>query len=116
RIDDRECEVDSKLSVIQAEKEQGIEIPHFCYHPKLSVAGNCRMCLVEIEKMPKLAIACATQVSEGMVVQTKSERVLKAQHAVMEFLLITHTLDCPICDEAGECKLRDYAYNYSIGY
>ncbi|MEX2115530.1 MAG: molybdopterin-dependent oxidoreductase [Bacteroidota bacterium] len=116
RIDDREYEVDSKLSVIQAAAEQGIEIPHFCYHPKLSVAGNCRMCLVEIEKMPKLAIACATQVADGMVVKTKSERVLRAQHAVMEFLLINHPLDCPICDEAGECKLQDYAYKHSIGY
>lgn len=116
RIDDNEYEVDPKLTVIQAASEQGIEIPHFCYHPKLSVAGNCRMCLVEIEKMPKLAIACATQVADGMVVKTKSERVLKAQHAVMEFLLINHPLDCPICDEAGECKLQDYAYKHSIGY
>src|SRR3970282_127704 len=112
RIDDRECEVDSKLTVIQAAAANGIEIPHFCYHPKLSVAGNCRMCLVEIEKMPKLAIACATQVSEGMVIRTSSERVLKAQHAVMEFMLINHPLDCPICDEAGECKLQDYAYKH----
>ncbi|MEX1138933.1 MAG: molybdopterin-dependent oxidoreductase [Bacteroidota bacterium] len=116
RIDDNEYEVDPKLTVIQAASEQGIEIPHFCYHPKLSVAGNCRMCLVEIEKMPKLAIACATQVADGMVVKTKSDRVLKAQHAVMEFLLINHPLDCPICDEAGECKLQDYAYKHSIGY
>ena len=116
RINDQEYEVDPKLTVIQAAAEQGIEIPHFCYHPKLTVAGNCRMCLVEIEKMPKLAIACATQVAEGMVVKTKSERVLRAQHAVMEFLLINHPLDCPICDEAGECKLQDYAYKHSIGY
>jgi len=115
-IDGKEYEVDPKLSVIQAAAQQGIEIPHFCYHPKLSVAGNCRMCLVEIEKMPKLAIACATQVGDGMVVKTQSERVLNAQHAVMEFLLINHPLDCPICDEAGECKLQDYAYKYSVGY
>jgi len=114
-IDDKKFEVDPQLTVIQAAAQQGIEIPHFCYHPKLSVAGNCRMCLVEIEKMPKLAIACATQVADGMVVKTKSERVLTAQHAVMEFLLINHPLDCPICDEAGECKLQDYAYKYSIG-
>lgn len=116
KIDDREYEVDPKLTVIRAAAEQGIEIPHFCYHEKLSVAGNCRMCLVEIEKMPKLAIACATQVADGMVIRTNSERVLKAQHAVMEFLLINHPLDCPICDEAGECKLQDYAYKHSIGY
>ena len=115
-IDGKVLEVNPSQTVIQAAADHGIEIPHFCYHPKLSVAGNCRMCLVEIEKMPKLAIACATQVSDGMVIQTKSDRVLKAQHAVMEFLLINHPLDCPICDEAGECKLQDYAYNYSIGY
>ena len=114
-IDGTKYEVDDKLTVIQAATQNGIEIPHFCYHPKLPVAGNCRMCLVEIEKMPKLAIACATQVSDGMVVKTKSERVLAAQHAVMEFLLINHPLDCPICDEAGECKLQDYAYKYSVG-
>ena len=115
-IDGTEYNVDPKLSVIQAAAEQGIEIPHFCWHPKLSVSGNCRMCLVEIEKIPKLAIACATQVADGMVVKTKSERVIKARQAVMEFLLINHPLDCPICDEAGECKLQDYAYHYSVGY
>jgi NADH-quinone oxidoreductase subunit G len=115
-IDGKEFDVDPKLTVIQAALQQGIEIPHFCWHPKLSVAGNCRMCLVEIEKMPKLAIACATQVAEGMVVKTQTEKVLKARQAVMEFLLINHPLDCPICDEAGECKLQDYAYKYSVGY
>lgn len=115
-IDGKEYEVDPKLSVIQAAAQQGIEIPHFCWHEKLSVAGNCRMCLVEIEKMPKLAIACATQVAEGMVVKTMSDKVIKARQAVMEFLLINHPLDCPICDEAGECKLQDYSYKYSVGY
>ena len=115
-IDGNQLDVDTKLTVIQAAAEAGIEIPHFCWHPKLSVAGNCRMCLVEIEKMPKLAIACATQVAEGMVVQTRSERVIKARQAVMEFLLINHPLDCPICDEAGECKLQDYSYKYSTGF
>ncbi|OGU62340.1 MAG: NADH dehydrogenase [Ignavibacteria bacterium RIFCSPHIGHO2_02_FULL_56_12] len=115
-IDERVLDVDPQLTVIQAAAANGIEIPHFCWHPKLSVAGNCRMCLVEVEKMPKLAIACATQVAEGMVVRTKSDRVIKARNAVMEFLLINHPLDCPICDEAGECKLQDYAYKYSIGY
>ncbi|MBI3004398.1 MAG: (2Fe-2S)-binding protein [Ignavibacteriales bacterium] len=115
-IDGIAYEVDPKLTVIQAARDHGIKIPHFCWHPKLSVAGNCRMCLVEIEKMPKLAIACATQVAEGMVVKTQSERVQKARNAVMEFLLINHPLDCPICDEAGECKLQDYTYKYSIGY
>jgi len=115
-IDGKEYDVDSKLTIIQAAAEQGIEIPHFCWHESLSVAGNCRMCLVEVEKMPKLAIACATQVAEGMVVRTQSERVIKARQSVMEFLLINHPLDCPICDEAGECKLQDYSYKYSAGY
>jgi NADH-quinone oxidoreductase subunit G len=114
-IDGKELEVDPKLMVIQAAAQNGIHIPHFCWHPKLSVAGNCRICLVEVEKMPKLVIACATQVAEGMVVKTKSEKVVKARNSVMEFLLINHPLDCPICDEAGECKLQNYAYKYSIG-
>ncbi|MBM4162320.1 MAG: 2Fe-2S iron-sulfur cluster binding domain-containing protein, partial [Ignavibacteria bacterium] len=115
-IDGKEYDVDPKLTVLQAAIQQGIEIPHFCWHPKLSVSGNCRMCLVEIEKLPKLAIACMTKVADGMVVRTNSERVIKARQAVMEFLLINHPLDCPICDEAGECKLQDYAYKYSVGY
>ena len=114
-VDGQSFEVDPKLTIIQAARDNGIEIPHFCWHPALSVAGNCRMCLVEVEKMPKLAIACSTQVSDGMVVQTASSRVLEARRAVMEFLLINHPLDCPICDEAGECKLQDYAYAHSIG-
>lgn len=115
-IDGKQHDVDPGLTVIQAASQNGIEIPHFCWHPKLSVAGNCRMCLVEIEKMPKLGIACATQVADGMVVKTKSDRVINAREAVMEFLLINHPLDCPICDEAGECKLQDYSYKYSVGY
>jgi NADH-quinone oxidoreductase subunit G len=114
-IDGKEFKVDNSLTVIQAAQQQGIVIPHFCWHPKLSVAGNCRMCLVEVEKLPKLVIACATQVAEGMVVKTNSPKVINAQQAVMEFLLINHPLDCPICDEAGECKLQDYAYKYSEG-
>lgn len=114
-IDGQQYDVDPKLTIIQAAEQQGITIPHFCWHPKLSVAGNCRMCLVEVEKMPKLVIACATTVAEGMVVKTKSDKVINAREAVMEFLLINHPLDCPICDEAGECKLQDYAYNYSVG-
>jgi len=115
-IDGTEYQVDSKSTIIEAARAQGIHIPHFCWHPKLSVSGNCRMCLVEVEQIPKLVISCATQVAEGMVVNTKSERVVKAQQAVMEFLLINHPLDCPICDEAGECKLQDYSYKYSVGY
>jgi NADH-quinone oxidoreductase subunit G len=115
-IDGKQFEVDNKRTIIEAARENGISIPHFCWHPKLSVSGNCRMCLVEVEKIPKLAIACSTQVAEGMVVHTKNDRVLHAREAVMEFLLINHPLDCPICDEAGECKLQDYAYKHSAGY
>ncbi|MBI5471074.1 MAG: molybdopterin-dependent oxidoreductase [Ignavibacteriae bacterium] len=114
-IDGKVFEIDPKRTIIEAARDNGIEIPHFCWHPKLSVSGNCRMCLVEVEKMPKLAIACATQVMDGMVVQTASPKVINAREAVMEFLLINHPLDCPICDEAGECKLQDYAYKFSIG-
>ena len=114
-IDGRQFEVENNLTIIQAARQKGIHIPHFCWHPKLSVAGNCRICLVEVEKMPKLVIACATTVAEGMVVRTNSERVINARQAVMEFLLINHPLDCPICDEAGECKLQDYAYKYGEG-
>jgi NADH-quinone oxidoreductase subunit G len=110
-------EIDFKpgQTIIQAAKEHGITIPHFCWHPSLTIAGNCRVCLVEIEKMPKLAIACSTIASEGMIVHTSSEKALGARNAVMEFLLINHPLDCPICDEAGECKLQDYAYSHSNG-
>ena len=115
-IDGKVLEVEGNLTIIQAARENGIDIPHFCWHPQLSVAGNCRMCLVEVEKMPKLVIACSTQVANGMVVHTANPRVVQARQAVMEFLLINHPLDCPICDEAGECKLQDYAYAHSIGY
>ncbi|MEK6572536.1 MAG: 2Fe-2S iron-sulfur cluster-binding protein, partial [Bacteroidota bacterium] len=115
-IDGKEFEVDPKLTIIQVALENGITIPHFCWHPRLSVSGNCRMCLVDVERMPKLVIACATQVADGMVVRTDSQRAIKAREAVMEFLLINHPLDCPICDEAGECKLQDYTYKYSIGF
>lgn len=114
-IDGKEIEFKQGQTIIEAAKEHGIEIPHFCWHPKLSVSGNCRMCLVEVEKMPKLVIACATVASDGMVVHTASPKAIAARNAVMEFLLINHPLDCPICDEAGECKLQDYAYQHSIG-
>jgi NADH-quinone oxidoreductase subunit G len=115
-IDGKQFETDYRRTIIEAAREQGIDIPHFCWHPKLSVSGNCRMCLVEVEKLPKLVIACATQVSDGMVVHTQSPKVITARRAVMEFILINHPLDCPICDEAGDCKLQNYAYQHSIGY
>lgn len=114
-IDGREFEFNNGQTVLEVALANGIDIPHFCYHPLLSVSGNCRMCLVEIEKMPKLMISCSTLAAEGMVVHTQSERAMNARKAVMEFFLINHPLDCPICDEAGECKLQDYTYQHSIG-
>ena len=115
-IDGTSIDVDSSKTIIEAAREHKIHIPHFCWHPKLTPAGNCRICLVEVEKMPKLAIACMTQVMDGMIVHTANERVINAREAVMEFILINHPLDCPICDEAGECKLQDYSYKYSQGF
>jgi len=114
-IDGKQYQVDENQTILQAAVHLGIEIPYFCWHPKLTVSGNCRMCLVEVEKMPKLVIGCMTKVVDGMVVHTANDRVIEARQAIMEFLLINHPLDCPICDEAGECKLQDYAYNYSRG-
>lgn len=114
-IDGKECEFESGKTVIQVARENGIHIPHFCWHPKLSVSGNCRVCLIEVEKMPKLVISCATMAADGMVIYTNSEKVVKARNSVMEFILANHPLDCPICDEAGECKLQDYAFKYSVG-
>lgn len=114
-LDGHEIDFKPGQTIIEAAKEVGVDIPHFCWHPSLTVAGNCRVCLVEVEKMPKLAIACATQAAEGMVVHTESTKALSARQAVMEFLLINHPLDCPICDEAGECKLQDYTYSHSVG-
>src|SRR5688572_5930060 len=98
--------------IIQAADKAGIPIPRFCYHDKLSIAANCRMCLVEVEKMPKPAPACATPVMEGMKVTTRSDKALKSQRNVMEFLLINHPLDCPICDQGGECELQDLSLGY----
>jgi len=114
-IDNQEIEFKPGQTIIEAARQAAIDIPHFCWHPSLSVSGNCRICLVEVEKMPKLVIACSTPAADGMIVHTKSEKTVHAQNAVMEFLLINHPLDCPICDEAGECKLQDYAYKYSVG-
>src|SRR5512138_402514 len=114
-LDGKEIDFNPGQTIIQAAHDAGIDIPHFCWHPALSVAGNCRICLVEVEKLPKQVIACATLAAENMVVHTMSENAVKARNAVMEFLLINHPLDCPICDEAGECKLQDYAYKYSVG-
>jgi len=111
-IDGKSVAVESGCTVIEAARQAGIYIPHFCYHKKLSIAANCRMCLVQVEKVPKPLPACATTVSEGMKVFTASEMAVKAQNGVMEFLLINHPLDCPICDQGGECELQDQAVGY----
>ncbi|MEO5345209.1 MAG: NADH-quinone oxidoreductase subunit NuoG [Magnetococcus sp. YQC-9] len=111
-IDGKEIDVKPGTSIMEAAKLLGIYIPHFCYHPKLPIAGNCRMCLVEVEKMPKPVISCAMPVSEGMVVKTDSPMVRTARKGVMEFLLINHPLDCPVCDQGGECTLQDLAMKY----
>jgi NADH-quinone oxidoreductase subunit G len=135
-IDGKKIETQPGKTIIEAALENGITIPHFCWHPSLTVAGNCRMCLVNVgsykkaqdgsaeldgngnpvvQWFPKLQIACATPVSDGMIVDTQGEKTTKAVNAVMEFLLINHPLDCPICDEAGQCKLQEYAYKFSKG-
>ncbi len=115
KIDGKEIEVQAGITLIQACEIAGVEIPRFCYHDRLSIAGNCRMCLVEVEKSPKPVASCAMPVSEGMVVHTDSAMVKKAREGVMEFLLINHPLDCPICDQGGECDLQDQAHLYGKG-
>jgi NADH-quinone oxidoreductase subunit G len=111
-IDGRQVEVAAGSTVMDAARSLGIYIPHFCYHRKLPIAANCRMCLVQVEKAPKPLPACATPVADGMKVQTRSELAVSAQKSVMEFLLINHPLDCPICDQGGECQLQDLAVGY----
>lgn len=136
-IDGRLIESAAGKTIIEAAHQHGITIPHYCWHPALSVAGNCRMCMVHVGNqkrdkdgtflfddkgqpdvvwMPKLQIACATTIADGMVVDTLGKHTKAAQNAVMEFLLINHPLDCPICDEAGQCKLQEYAFNHSTGH
>jgi NADH-quinone oxidoreductase subunit G len=111
-IDGKQTEVENGKTVMEAANNLGIFIPHFCYHKKLSIAANCRMCLVQVEKAPKPLPACATPVTDGMKVQTHSDYAVNAQKGVMEFLLINHPLDCPICDQGGECQLQDLAVGY----
>ena len=111
-LDGQKVEVPPGSMVMHAAEKAGTFIPHFCYHKKLSIAANCRMCLVDVEKAPKPMPACATPVTMGMVVRTKSDKAIKAQQSVMEFLLINHPLDCPICDQGGECQLQDLAVGY----
>ena len=114
-VDNLNVEVPEGSTVLQACEEAGIEIPRFCYHEKLSVAGNCRMCLVELENSPKPIASCAMPASSGMVIKTNSSMVKDARKGVMEFLLINHPLDCPICDQGGECDLQDQAMFFGKG-
>ncbi len=114
-IDGKLVETERGSTVMDAANKAGVHIPHFCYHKKLSIAANCRMCLVEVEKAPKPLPACATPATDGMKVHTHSEMAVKAQKGVMEFLLINHPLDCPICDQGGECQLQDLAVGYGGG-
>src|SRR5678816_3736808 len=109
-IEGRQVSVPAGTSILEAAKHAGILVPHYCYHPGLPVAGVCRMCLVEVEKAPKLAPSCATAVAEGQVVHVHSQKSVEARTGVLEMLLINHPLDCPICDQAGECELQDYTY------
>ena len=116
-VDGTDYEVAEGRTILQALDDlgvlmNGVDIPHYCWHPKLTIDGSCRLCQVEIEGIPKLQIACSTPVADGMKIHTRSERVQDAREGVMELLLVNHPLDCPICDQAGECKLQDYAYEY----
>ncbi len=113
-IDGRDIEFEPGETIIQVTERSGITIPYYCWHPKLSVAANCRMCLVEVEKAPKLLPACQTTCNNGMVVHTKTDRVRDGQKSVHEFLLINHPIDCPICDQAGECKLQNYYMKFQL--
>src|ERR1035437_8330093 len=114
-LDGNKVEIAKGSMIMHAANKAGTYIAHFCYHKKLSIAANCRMCLVDVEKMPKPMPACATPVAKGMIVHTKSDKALKAQQSVMEFLLINHPLDCPICDKGGECQLQDLEVGYGGG-
>jgi NADH-quinone oxidoreductase subunit G len=113
-INGMNVDVPQGTTILNAAKEVGVEIPHYCYHPKLSIAGNCRMCLVEVEKFPKLQTACSTVVTDGMVVRTDTEKVGKAVTGVLELMLIHHPIDCPICDQSGECGLQNYYMKFGL--
>src|SRR3989475_13006400 len=112
KINDREVKVAPGTLIIEAARRMGIEVPSFCYYPGLALQGACRMCLVSIEKMPKLQTACTTVVSNGMVVHTENDEVANARKAMLEFLLTNHPLDCPVCDKGGECELQDMVFRY----
>ena len=114
KVNDIDIEVEEGLTVLQACEQAGVEIPRFCYHEKLSIAGNCRMCLVEMDNSPKLIASCAMPATDGMVIKTNTEKVEKSRKGVMEFLLTNHPLDCPVCDQGGECDLQDQSMYYGI--
>ncbi len=114
KVNDTEVEVEEGLTVLQACEKAGVEIPRFCYHEKLSIAGNCRMCLVEMEKSPKPIASCAMPAADGMVIKTNTQKIEKSRKGVMEFLLANHPLDCPVCDQGGECDLQDQSMFYGI--
>jgi NADH-quinone oxidoreductase subunit G len=113
-IDGKEVEVPAGTNLIEAARQAGIEVPHYCYHPGLSIAGQCRLCMVDIEKTPRPTIACNTPAADGMVVNTQSDRVLETRKSIMEFHLINHPLDCPVCDQAGECWLQIYYMKHGL--
>jgi len=115
KIDGVEVTVPTPMSILEVARTLGIDVPHYCYHPGLSVVGQCRLCQVEVERIPKLATACNTMVADGMVVWTHSPKVEKARRAVMEFYLLNHPLDCPVCDKGGECPLQDFTLKYGPG-
>ncbi|HEX2441295.1 MAG TPA: 2Fe-2S iron-sulfur cluster-binding protein, partial [Methylomirabilota bacterium] len=113
-IDGKEIEVPAGTNLIEAARQLGIEVPHYCYHPGLSIAGQCRLCMVDIEKTPRPTIACNTQATDGMVVHTDTERVKQSRRSMMEFHLVNHPLDCPVCDQAGECWLQIYYMKHGL--
>src|SRR5437762_13133817 len=114
-IDGRPVTVETGNTVMQAAIESGITVPYYCYHPGIGIDGSCRVCIVKIEKMPKLQTSCSTMCTDGMVVHTRTDEVAAARTGVLEFLLINHPLDCPVCDKGGECPLQDCSYALGPG-
>ena len=111
-IDGQEVTVEKGRTVLQAAIHNGVELPYYCYHPGLGVDGSCRVCIVKVEKMPKLQTSCSTVCTDGMVVETQAPDVVEARASVFEFLLLNHPLDCPVCDKGGECPLQDFSYSF----
>src|SRR2546429_7113774 len=111
-VDGKEIEVEAGTNLIEAARRLGIEIPHYCYHPGLSIAGQCRLCMVDIEKTPRPTIGCNTTAVDGMVVHTETDRVKETRRSIMEFHLINHPLDCSVCDQAGACSVQIYYIKY----